>query len=785
MCWPRAMAASTDNTLRQLRRDLAAQVAGRPLPPPSAGRAVGARDSVGLDELLQVQAHQAIDDVPPIDLECPPIDLEWVRARLTDQPALMRSLLALDESQRAAVVAPARATLVRAPVGSGKTTVLAHRVLWLRHAVGVPLGRIAALTFTQAAAQELVGRVSALVQDPGPDDGFDWFGTFHGVARAALARNGHPRGGGLQVCDESRGRAVLTQVAARARLGKRELAAAWDDLGLARRGATQGWPADRVERTQALLRAYRAALADLSLLDFDGLLEACAAWASTAPDAQLPLWLVVDELQDCNELELQTLSALRRAHTGLFAVGDPDQAIYGWRGGRGDVFEHLAQSWPATALSLHHNYRSTPEIGRAAVAVLGQAARPVVQHQRRSGPPIAVHRHVHAQMEGLYLVDRLRSLYGAGVPWHRTAVLARTREQLAAVRTVLGDAGVPCWSAARAQSWPDRPAAHWLLQVLACCDGTSVGGALALRSVLASRPFAAGALSVWPVAALRKAATADPGALAVALCAKVAKEERARRWLLALVGLDAALPPRSQDCAARAEILLDLSAQLHPSHRDHARHLEHARGAVQQVATLRAQSGLTWFAAARLVLADQPQADAARTTQEGVALHTFHAAKGLEFDHVFISGCNQGVVPLAKAFADRAQWAEERRLLYVAMTRARDTLELSWHAQPPIRGGMPMPSEWLLALPAEVTRWVETQPSAAPLAAVAGAQPQPVVEADTAQNELSWPVGVAVRHAKYGQGLVTRSDDTQVHATFGKLGEKSFSLLLCPLERVG
>lgn len=767
------MTASTDGPLRQLRKALAAQVAGRPAPTAPATPPAVSTDATppGTAQRTEGQRRPA-SAVTDGELS----------EKLATLPVLLRSFVALDAGQRAAATSPESATLVRAPVGSGKTTVLAHRVLWLRHALGVPLGQIAALTFTQAAAQELVGRVEAMVSDPGPDDGFGWFGTFHGVARATLARVG-AGATGFGLCTESDGQALLAQVAADLRMGKRQLAAAWDDLALLRRGATTGWPADRLQRTTELLLGYRAALGRENLVDFDGLLESCAAWAAGASEAELPRWLVIDELQDCNELELRCLLAMRRPGTGLFAVGDPDQAIYGWRGGRGDVFEHLAASWPAAVVALGHNYRSTPEIGRAAAAAIGGSARAPVLHVRGAGQAIAVRRHVHAQMEGLYLSDRLRDLHARGAAWSSIAVLARTRDQLGTLQALVGDAGVPCAVRHRVEIWPDRPAALWLLQLLGASDGVGQQGALALRAVLAARPFAVGALSTWPVAALKKAAVANPNAPASALCASVTCDRRLCEWLTHLAELDSAAADHAADAAIRVSAHLDLAAHLHPSHRDHPRYCRQATDALHQVAQLRAAIRSSWATAARLTLADQPAPDDRHTATDGVAFHTFHSAKGLEFNHVFVSGCNQGVVPLAKAFADRAQWAEERRLLYVAMTRARDTLELSWHAQPAVRGGLGMPSEWLLALPADASCWVDELAAAA-----TAAPPEPETVAQTAvaavtAHALAWPPGAAVRHAKYGTGVVVHCDEAQVHVAFGKLGEKSFSLLLCPLER--
>jgi len=164
--------------------------------------------------------------------------------------------------------------------------------------------------------------------------------------------------------------------------------------------------------------------------------------------------------------------------------------------------------------------------------------------------------------------------------------------------------------------------------------------------------------------------------------------------------------------------------------------------------------------------------ETADPARDAVALLTLHAAKGLEFRHVFISGCNQGVIPLQSAWGNAEIEAEERRLLFVGLTRAKDSVELSYHNQPAHPQAAPVPSPYLYQLPAHTVDWQDRAPEP---------PPAPVAAPVAADPELPWPVGQRVRHPRYGLGTVKCSDAALVEVQFEKFGERSFDRLLCPL----
>ena len=501
-------------------------------------------------------------------------------------------LRALDPDQRAAVLATEPETLVRAQVGSGKTTVLVHRAAYLHLVRGVPLERIAIVTFTNRAADELRTRLDALL-GRSTTHGECWLvGTFHGVASALLRRAARS----FTILDDEQAIELAVSVARRLRVKPGRRATLRDRL--------VSDPA-LAELAAAVATERRARGA----LDFDELIE--HATALLADEASPAEHVLVDELQDCEPRELDFLRALVAPHAGYFAVGDPLQSIYGWRGAAPELFAHATPRCRVRVLP--RSYRSTQTVLIGARAVLGAqpAALGELVPVRGPGAPISIVRHHDVTAEAAYLAARLAELHAGGVAWRELAVLCRLRAQVADLVAALATRGVPC-----------------------VYDLDGVG--------------------------------------------------------------------------------------------------------------------------ASAIEAGEPA---------GVRVLTIHAAKGLEFAHVFVSGANVGVLPLLRdpdAPSHRhADPAEERRLLFVALTRAREAVEISYHACPHAHGAFGVASPLLALLPADVVTRSD----------------RPALS----EGPPEWRVGQHVRHARYGQGTITAVAGDTIDCDFGKLGSRAFPRALCPL----
>ncbi|MEZ6196956.1 MAG: UvrD-helicase domain-containing protein [Planctomycetota bacterium] len=402
------------------------------------------------------------------------VDDAAVAARLaslsSSHPALATRLRALDPEQRAAILAEGESVLVEAQVGSGKTTVLAHRVLTLHLAEGVPLEEMAVLTFTRKAAREITDRVRGLLEAPPPPEAFAGFGTFHAVARSLLERSGRldrfGRRPGFGVLDAAARRALLLEIAREAGLVLRYEKKLDRRLEAARAGRWRYGAMRKDDDLPRLVALYEEEKRRRNVFDFDDLVERALEIVPELEPERRPRWIVVDELQDCDERQLAFLAAWAGEGTRFFGVGDPRQVIYSWRGSRPEIFAAFESRFGARRVTLARNYRSRPAILAVAGAVLGAQAGPL-RAAREGGRPVVVRRHHDPLAETVYLTARIRALLEEGCAPGEIAVLTRTREPLAALEEGLAAAGLPVARRGVDREPERRELRDWLLRLLA------------------------------------------------------------------------------------------------------------------------------------------------------------------------------------------------------------------------------------------------------------------------------------------------------------------------------
>jgi DNA helicase-2/ATP-dependent DNA helicase PcrA len=527
-----------------------------------------------------------------------------------DEP--VAALLArLDPQQRAAATVSGPVLIVAGP-GTGKTRTLTHRIAWLIAGGRVRPSQCLAITFTRRAAEEMRERLAALL---GPDSRHLTVTTFHGLGLQILREN-HALAGldpAFKVADEAAAAAVATELAGSATSGQRVLADAAAD------------PDARAK--------FRAALADRGLVDFDSLVELPVAMLSREPDLRSALrdrWpsVSVDEYQDINEPQyalLRQLTAGSPPGASLTVIGDPDQAIYGFRGSDVGYFLRFTADFPgATTVELATNYRSAPAIVAGSMQAVAPATLIPGRELRAAGrspqDPITVHEAPDERSEADWIATEIDRLLGGasfhsldsgradgqghgGVGLADVAVLYRTDSQAGPLTQALGRAGLPFQKRSH-----DR---------------------------LARR---AGVPEI--VREMRLTAAEPP--------ARPSASTVTSRLRAAVRRLTTGVPdPVATDIRTAGEVLKPLASRCG---RD-----------VQQFLT---------------EIAVGAEADALDSRADAVTLLTMHAAKGLEFDVVFLAGCERGLLPLWIPGADRDE-AEERRLLFVGMTRARARLILS------------------------------------------------------------------------------------------------------------
>ncbi len=585
----------------------------------------------------------------------------------------------LDPDQQAAVDAPAGPLLVVAGPGSGKTRVLTHRVARLVADGADPAG-IVLLTFTQKAAREMVERLAALL---GPAARAIWAGTFHALCLRLLRTHGDRIGlrRDFGLIDPGLAAEVLDGVLAEVLEGAPPgLTAGLPPSRTILRVLSLSLNADRplaeaarrlapdapLDLLDGLCGAYAGRKLELNLLDFDDLLvfgELLLAEDPMLADAvaRRCRHVLVDEYQDTNPVQARLVARLTAHHGDLCAVGDDAQAIYGFRGADVGHILHLAQRAPTARLS--HNHRSTAPIVALSNACLGQLRRRLEKTLVSAvgeGPLPVLVRPADPADEARFIVDRALALRDAGVPLDEQAALYRAHAHARALQLELGRRGVPFSVRGGPRVFEQVHVRDVLAHLRAVHNPLD---ALAWRRVFRLAPGVGAVAGQHITDALF--AEGDPwGALA---------DDRPRRGLggRAAAGyartretlLDLAkLADRPGPMVARV-LTRGYTAHLERAFPDdHRRRLDDLRTLVEQ-----AQGHDTAGLLEALALADR--LDGGRA---GLTLSTIHQAKGLEWRAVYVMALSEGWFP-ARFDGDLD---EERRLLYVALTRARRFLHL-------------------------------------------------------------------------------------------------------------
>jgi DNA helicase-2/ATP-dependent DNA helicase PcrA len=588
---------------------------------------------------------------------------------------------------------PGQALLVVAGAGTGKTTTLAHRVAQLvLH--GADPARLLLLTFTRRAAEEMRGRAEAILAAhgrrlSGPSLELGWAGTFHGVA-ARLLREYAERIGldpGFTILDRATAEDVLDLV--RADLGldrgprrfptKATCLAAYSravntDLPLGSVLARDfPWLLSVADPLAELCAAYVAAKQRQALLDFDDLLlwwaEMLAAPTFAAEVGARFDFVLVDEFQDTNPLQARILQRLKPGGQGVTVIGDDAQAIFAFRGATVRNIRDFpgACEPPAAIVTLEDNHRSTQPILDLANAILRQSARGYRKTLRssrisRQRPWLVVVRDEAAQ--AAYVAEQVLATREAGVPLRDQAVLARTATHTARLEVELARRGIPF---VKYGGLRFLEAAHVrdVLALLRFLENPRdrVSGLRLLKLLPGIGPtFARRALD----------AVAARGGDIAALAALTPPMAAAQLWgeLLDLAAAEARWPGQLGDARAFYERLM---FELYGPAPDRLLDLDQLEAMAALHATRRAfldEVGLD-PPAAHGDLAGAPHKD-----DDYLVLSTIHSAKGREWRAVYLIYVLDGWIPSDLAAGRGDELEEERRLLYVAITRARDELHL-------------------------------------------------------------------------------------------------------------
>ena len=736
----------------------------------------------------------------------------------------MPDLLAnLNTEQLQAVTLPPQHALILAGAGSGKTRVLTTRIAWLVQTGQVDPQGVLAVTFTNKAAKEMLARLSTMLPlSFGRAARGIWVGTFHGLCNRLL--RAHHRDAGLaqlfQILDSA------DQLAAIKRLLKalnvdderypprdlQHFINAQKEAGL-RPHAVEAWD-DHTRRRVELYTEYEAQCQRESVVDFAELLLRTFELLERNEPIRCHYQrrfrhILVDEFQDTNRLQYRWLKLLaddgREAGASLLCVGDDDQSIYRFRGAEvGNMRDFEREFAVKNVIRLEQNYRSHGNILDAANAIIVHNTGRLGKNlwtERGSGEAIRVFEAFTDLDEARWVVEEVQSLVRDGMSRSDIALLYRSNAQSRVLEHQLFSAGIAYRVYGGLRFFERQEVKHALayLRLIANPDDDTAFSrvvnfptrGIGSRSIEALQDAA----RTWNTSlyATVPHLSGKPGTVLAQFVRLVEDMRRDTRQLILPELVDHVLDASGLRNHYRSEKegqerLENLDELINAA----SNFVAEAPAEVDALAEPHAR--LSDFLAHASLEAGDHQADAGA---EAVQLMTVHAAKGLEFDAVFLSGLEEGLFPHENSILEKEGLEEERRLMYVAVTRARARLYLSFAQSRMLHGQTRynLRSRFLEEIPEGLTKWLSL-PS--PPRARAGGQgfgayyqpsrtaSAPVREPSRAPELGGLRIGQSVRHARFGQGVIVASEgggsDARVQVNFGPEGLKWLLLSVAKLE---
>ncbi|WP_133649376.1 UvrD-helicase domain-containing protein [Paraburkholderia flava] len=782
----------------------------------------------------------------------------------------MPELLAnLNPEQHAAVTLPNEPALILAGAGSGKTRVLITRIAWLiQQGYASPM-TILAVTFTNKAAREMMSRLQALL--PIDTRGM-WIGTFHGLCNRML--RAHHRDAALpstfQILD------TADQLSALKRLMKGlniddEKYPPKNLQYFINNAKEQGLRPKDVDATDnfnrkfvELYEAYDQQCQREGVVDFPELLLRCYELLAHNPPLRAHYQarfrhILVDEFQDTNKLQYAWLKMLAGASNAIFAVGDDDQSIYAFRGANvGNMRDFENEFNVRNLIKLEQNYRSHGHILDAANQLIANNSKRLGKNLRTDaghGEPVRVYEAATDSQEAGWIVEEIRALLDTGLSRGEVAVLYRSNAQSRTIEHTLVNAGIP-YRVYGGLRFFERQEVKHALAYLRLIDNPNDDTAFARVVNFPTRGI--GARSIEQAADAARSYNCSMAAAIVYVAGKAGSSLSAFANLIAKMRAETQQMslPETVEYVVRASGLAD----FYQNEREGQDRLENLQELVNAAAAFVSEAGYGLDTPARSIplrpgATSAPELetddggvivlDAAEITdpaqnpdtmtplagflshasleagdnqaqagQDAVQLMTVHAAKGLEFTAVFITGLEEGLFPHENSAIESDGLEEERRLMYVAITRAKERLYLSFAQSRMLHGQTRynIRSRFFDELPQETLKWLTPKVEAgarwggrsdnagygrdwfsrpdrqreysdpavsAPLPAFANAQ---------RAAESGFRVGQQVFHTKFGEGTITALEgggtDAKAQVKFKRHGEKWLALAVAKLQAV-
>jgi DNA helicase II / ATP-dependent DNA helicase PcrA len=735
----------------------------------------------------------------------------------------------LNPEQLAAVTLPHASALILAGAGSGKTRVLTTRIAWLLATGQAGPLSILAVTFTNKAAKQMLIRLSALT--PVNTRGM-WVGTFHGLCNRML--RAHHRDANLpqlfQILDTQDQLSLIKRMYRAHNLDDdryppKQLQ--WFIAGAKDEGLRPNMveAADELSRRQVEHYAlYDAMCQREGVVDFAELLlrsyELLAGHEGLREHYRRRFsHLLVDEFQDTNTLQYKWLRMLAGPHTAVFAVGDDDQSIYAFRGAKVANMQQFERDFgtpeqPVKLIKLEQNYRSHGHILDAANALIRHNQARLGKNLWTSegkGEPVRAFSAASDQDEAAFIVDMVKGISADGVAHDEVALLYRSNAQSRVLEHALFGAGIP-YRVYGGMRYFERAEVKHALAYLRLIAAPADDGAFLRVVNFPPRGIGARTLEQLQDAARTQATPLWQAAVSGAMTGKAGSSLRAFGNLIDTLRAETSalpLPEAVEHVIEKSGLLAHYKAEKDGQDRvENLQELVTAADAFVREAELAtdapmltdrvdvdaqspeggegegATDPLTAFLTHAALEAGDTQAADGRPALQ---LMTVHAAKGLEFHTVFVTGLEEGLFPHENSLSEADGLEEERRLMYVAITRARRRLYVT-QAQSRMLHGQTrynIPSRFLTELPPDLVQWLS--PYRRKAIDVDDAEWGRVTRAPQATPPApAWRIGQSVQHAKFGLGVIIdaegRGPDARVQVNFRDSGVKWLALEYAKLE---
>jgi DNA helicase-2/ATP-dependent DNA helicase PcrA len=738
----------------------------------------------------------------------------------------MDFLHGLNPQQARAVEAPDGPVLVLAGPGSGKTRVLTHRVAYLVEVRKVWPRQILAVTFTNKAAREMRERLDKIL---GPARSAELtLGTFHAICARWLRRDAPEIGlsRDFVIFDEDDQQQTVKRVLTELNIDDKKYkpSAVLNAISAAKNELITPDiyqpPTYWHEMVRRVYPRYQELLRQSNALDFDDLLLEVVRLFEARPEILARYQdryqhVLVDEFQDTNTVQYALVNRLSAKSHNLFCVGDEDQSIYKWRGADFRNIQRFREHNPGlTQIVLEENYRSTQTILDAARGVIDKNAHRTKKNlftQRAGGAAISIYEAYNQDDEAQYVVDMIRQLIKQEqFKLSDFAVFYRTNAQSRAIEDTFVRMGVPYRLVGGTRFYSRREIKD-VLAYLRLVHNPHDAVSLARVINVPTRGIGAKTLETLDDASRRSGHSPyqlihDAPHLDQAVPGLTAKARQALLGFAQLIDRWIDSPQRARSVAELIDLVMRESGYFKyvndgtDEGRDRWDNIKELRSVASDYTQALGDDPLAHFLEDVALVAD---VDSLTDQVDAPVLMTLHAAKGLEFPIVFITGMEEGLLPHARSLEDPDEMAEERRLCYVGITRAKDQVFLSYAFRRSMWGSsdVSIPSRFLGDIPKQLISgtgsFAGVKPRQAlaeraatwdsPTARPASTRSAPAPVAAPAR-ELQFRAGQRVKHATFGEGIVIESrldrNDEEVTVAFKKAGIKRLLASFANLQKL-